>query len=214
MVPDKFINFLLGSTGASAALIGLLFVAIQIAPAHTVGHTAPIERRATTESAFAALANAFFISLGGLVPDVNIGKVTLVAGIIALVGTLRLGGDYLRAHPDRQGRAGAALLLLASFVVYAFELVYAVQLIRTPSDVGPLSNLPYVLLAVYSLGLGRAWSLVRGQNEGILHRLLGPRNVDIPVPAGGGFAPTDPADARDASASSPAPDSGTQAWQV
>ncbi len=77
IVSDKFINFLLGSTGASAALIGLLFVAIQITPAHTVGHTAPIERRATTESAFVALANTFFISLGGLVPDVNIGKVTL-----------------------------------------------------------------------------------------------------------------------------------------
>ncbi len=59
----------------------------------------------------------------------------------------------------------AVALLLASVVVYVLELVYAVQLIRTPSAVGPLGNLVDVLLAVYGPGLGRAWSLIGGQRE-------------------------------------------------
>jgi len=89
--------------------------------------------------------------------------------------------------------------------------VYVRPFIRTPSDVGPLDNLLYVLLAVYSIGLGRAWSLVGGQSEGILHRLLGLQDVDIPVPAfGGGSTSADLADARDAPASSPAPPIGAR----
>jgi len=76
----------------------------------------------------------------------------------------------------------AATLLLASLVVYALELLYAVQLIRTPSAVGSLDNLVDVLIAVYGLGLGRAWSLVGGQSEGILDRLLGPRDVNALEP--------------------------------
>jgi len=171
MITDTFINFMLGSTGASATLLGLLFVAIQIAPARTVGHTAPVGRRATAESTFTALVNVFFISLDGLVPRINIGIVTVVMALIGLVGTLRLGGAYRHARPTtRQGRLRAVTLLLASLVVYTLELWYAVQLIRTPPDVGPLDNLVDVLLAVYGLGLGRAWSLIGSQSEGILDK--------------------------------------------
>ncbi len=118
MIPDTFINFMLGSTGASAALIGLLFVAIQIAPMRTVGHTAPVGRRATAESTFTALVNVFFISLDGLVPGSNIGLVTVVMALIGLVGTLRLGGDYRHARSTRRSGVRAVTLVLASLVVY------------------------------------------------------------------------------------------------
>ena len=182
MIPDKYIIFMQASTGASATLLGLLFVAIQLAPTRTVGPTAPLGRRATAESTFTALVNVFFISLVGMVPGSNIGIVAVILALIGLVGTLRLGGDYRHARLTRQGRVRAATLLLASLVVYALELLYAVQLIRTPSAVGSLDNLVDVLIAVYGLGLGRAWSLVGGQSEGILDRLLGPRDVNALEP--------------------------------
>ncbi len=202
MIPDKYITFMQGSTGASAALIGLLFVAIQLAPARTLGPTAPVGRRATAESTFTALVNVFFISLVGMVPGSKIGGVTVVMALIGLVGTLRLGADYRRARPTRQNRLRAAALLLACVVVYALELLYAVQLIRTPSAVGSLDNLVDVLIAVYGLGLGRAWTLVGGQSEGLLDRLLGPRDVDALAPVSGdGSVPAAPAHERDASAS-------------
>ena len=202
MIPDTYITFMQGSTGASAALLGLLFVAIPRAPARTVGPTAPVGRRATAESTFTALVNVFFISLVGMVPGTNIGLVAVILALIGLVGTLRLGGDYRQTHLTRQGHARAVTLLLASLVVYALELVYAVQLLRTPSAVGSLDNLVDVLIAVYGLGLGRAWSLVGGQSEGLLDRLLGPQDVDALAPVSeDGSTPVAPAHERDAPAS-------------
>jgi hypothetical protein len=206
MIPDKYMAFLQGSTGASAALLGLLFVAIQLAPARTIGNTAPVGRRSTAESTFTALVNVFFISLVGLTPGTNIGTVTVIMALIGLVSTLHLGGDYWRTGLTRQGRLRGATLLLASLVVYALELLYAVQLLRTPSAVGSLDNLIDVLIAIYGVGLGRAWSLVGGQSKGILDLLLGPQDVAIPASTAGGESDlTDPVEARGASASSPAP---------
>ena len=206
MIPVKYIAFLQGSTGASAALLGLLFVAIQLAPARTVGATAPVGRRSTAESTFTALVNVFFISLVGLTPGTHIGIVTVIMALIGLVGTLRLGGDYRHTRLTRQGPLRAATLLLASLVVYALELLYAVQLLRTPSAVGSLDNLIDVLIAVYGLGLAHAWSLVGGQSKGIFDLLLGPPDVAMPASAAGGASkPADPVEARGGSASSPAP---------
>ncbi len=206
MIPDTYLTFMQGSTGASAALLGLLFVAIQLAPAHTVGPTAPVGRRATAESTFTALVNVFFISLVGLIPGTNIGLVAVIMALIGLLGTLRLGDDYRRTRLTHQGHGREVTLLLASLVVYVLELLYAVQLLRTPSAVGSLDNLVDVLIAIYGLGLGRAWSLVGGQSKGLLDVLLGPRDVDAPAPVSeGGSVPVAPAHERDAPASSPAP---------
>ncbi len=182
MIPERYSNFMLGSTGASAALLGLLFVAIQLAPAQTVGAAAPVGRRATAESTFTALVNVFFISLVGLIPGTNIGLVAVILALIGLLGTLRLAGDYRHAPLTRQGQGRAVTLLLASLVVYALELVYAVQLLRTPSAGGALDNLVDVLIAIYGLGLGRAWTLVGGQSTGLLGTLLGSREVDAVAP--------------------------------
>lgn len=205
MIPDKYINFMLGSTGASAALLGLLFVAIQLAPARTVGEAASVGRRATAESTFTALVNVFFISLVGLIPGTNIGLVAVILALIGLLGTLRLGGDYRHTHLTRQGHVRAVTLLLASFVVYVLELLYAVQLIRTPSATSSLDNLVDVLIAIYGLGLGRAWALVGGQSKGLLDRLLGPWDVDAPAPVSeDGADPATPLHERDAPAPSPA----------
>ena len=202
MVPDKYVVFLQASTGASAALLGLLFVAIQLAPARTIGDTAPVGRRSTAESTFTALVNVFFISLVGLTPDTNIGRITVIMALIGLIGTVRLGGDYLRTRLTRQDRLSAATLLLASVLVYALELLYAVQLLRTPSAVDSLDNLVDVLIAAYGLGLVRAWSLVGGQSKGILDLLLGPKDVDVPASTTGGESdPAEPVEARGAPAS-------------
>ena len=101
----------------------------------------------------------------------------------------------------------AVLLLLASVVVYALELLYAVQLIRRPFAVDSLDNLVDVLIATYGLGLVRAWSLVGGQSKGILDLLLGPRDVEMPAStARSEPEPTDAAEARGASA----PERGVQ----
>ncbi len=68
MVPPEFANFFIASASAGGALVGLLFVAVSIAPEQIVAAQAPIERQAVATSAFTALMNAFFISLFALIP--------------------------------------------------------------------------------------------------------------------------------------------------
>src|SRR5262249_59061145 len=62
MVPSDFNAYFSASATAAAALVGLLFVAISLAPESTVARSAPLRRRAIAVSAFTGLLNAFFIS--------------------------------------------------------------------------------------------------------------------------------------------------------
>jgi hypothetical protein len=66
VVPPEFANFFIASASAGAALVGLLFVAVSIAPEQIVTHRAPMERQAVAGGAFTALINAFFSSLAAL----------------------------------------------------------------------------------------------------------------------------------------------------
>src|SRR5205823_252942 len=77
MVPAADQPFFAASMGAAAALLGLLFVAVSIAPERTVGAGAPIERQMVAESVFTALINAFFVSMGGASPGIPLGAVAL-----------------------------------------------------------------------------------------------------------------------------------------
>jgi hypothetical protein len=97
MVPPSYGPFFAASAAAAAALVGLLFVAVAVAPERIIKREAPPERQAVAESAFTALVNAFFISMGGLVPAVNIGDVALGISIASLLGTLTLAWK-LRPH--------------------------------------------------------------------------------------------------------------------
>jgi hypothetical protein len=102
MVPQDFFTFFATSAGAGAALVGLLFIAVSIAPHRTVKAEAPIERQAISASAFSALLNAFFISLSALIPRANLGIVTLLLGCIGMLSALSLTWNLLKS-----GQAGA-----------------------------------------------------------------------------------------------------------
>ena len=84
MVPEAFHDYFVASTGAGAALVGLLFVAVSIAPERTVMSGAPVERQAVATSAYTALLNAFFLSLVALLPQTNLGWAALVLSLIGL----------------------------------------------------------------------------------------------------------------------------------
>ena len=88
MIPAEFTNFFIASASAAAALVGLLFVAVSIAPEQTVTRKAPMERQAVTGSAFTALINAFFLSLVALVPHFNFGSIVVPFSCLCLVTTL------------------------------------------------------------------------------------------------------------------------------
>lgn len=164
MVPGSFHDFLLGSAGASAALMGLLFVAVSIAPERVFGREAVAERRTEASSAFTALINAFFVSLGGLIPGINLGVLAAIMGAVALVQTLSLLRLWVRWRLERRVIHGAVLFLVST-AVYGYEIWTAWPLLSGASDTGALTSVMGLLLGTYAIALSRAWELLGGSER-------------------------------------------------
>jgi len=166
MVPEAFNNFFLASAGVGATLVGLIFVAVSIAPEHIVQSNAPIERRAMAASAFTALLNAFFISFGALIPGI-IGSLTLVMSTLGLTTSSLLAWNLLKERERWQNVVRRVFLILVSFIIFGFEFYYAILIIKEPDNVGNFYTLAALLLAVYGIGLTRAWQLLGARRFGL-----------------------------------------------
>ncbi len=186
MVPTEFRDFFVASTGAGAALVGLLFVAIAIAPERFVMGGAPSERRVVASSSFTALLNAFFISFNALVPHSNIAWLTLAMATIGFTNSIFLAFTALLKPPNWQTGIRRAILILIGFMLYGFELYFAVLLIISPNDAGPIAELTTLVMSAYGLGIVRAWELLGASRFGFL-RWLNPLydiNENGPAQAG------------------------------
>ncbi|HEX6553120.1 MAG TPA: hypothetical protein VF026_10190 [Ktedonobacteraceae bacterium] len=178
MVPPEFANFFIACASAGAALVGLLFVAVSIAPEQTVTRRAPVERQAIAGTAFTALINAFFISLVALIPHVNFGLLIVPFISLFLVSSLIQAWQLLRLRKGWLSFLRRSFLVLLSFVLYGFELVNALQLINDPSQVGFIYSLVFLLLMAFALGLIRAWELLGVHRYGLFGWLNPLRDVN------------------------------------
>jgi hypothetical protein len=183
MIPAAYSNFLVASTQASAALIGLLFVSVSIQPERVFGRQAEAERQALALSAFTALANVFFVSFSGLIPNLSFGVFVVIAGAVAMSQTLALLGLLPKWRRERTLVQGLVLLAISA-AIYGYEIGIGVRLIFTSADNGALTVLLELLLGGYSIGLARAWQLLgapqgRGTISGLWGRLTSrPRAPD------------------------------------
>ena len=180
MVPAAFANFFVASTGAGAALVGLLFVAVSIAPEQTVLEGASLEKRALATSAFTALLNAFFVSLAALIPSSNLGWSGLVLSLVGLSNTFMLGWNLLSQRSHWPNMVRRVVILVVSLVLYGFELYYALQLLRFPGQSNPVFALTALLMGIYGIGLVHAWELIGIRRYGLLCWLSPLRDVPGP----------------------------------
>jgi hypothetical protein len=167
MVTPDFQPFFSASVAASAALIGLLFVSVSVAPERVFGQQSDAVRQAQALSAFSALANIFFISLMSLVPDVRFGIVVTVVSIPAVLQTLALVG-LARQWRSAGLVARGVFLFLTSAAIYGYEFILGLQLWRVPTNKEALINLLLVLMGAYAIGLGRAWELLGAPRSGFI----------------------------------------------
>src|SRR6266516_6147045 len=179
MVPEGMFNYFLASTGAGAALVGLIFVAISLSPKETVMPGAAPERRAVAGGSFLALINAFFISLSALNTSMNLGWNVLTLSIIGLINSLLLGIPLFTRKRSRGNLIANVILVLLSLIIYGNELYQAVNLIRDPGNVGAVYALAGTLQYVYAIGLLRAWELLGVEQIGI-RRWLNPLHIISP----------------------------------
>ena len=166
MVPETFNNFFLASAGIGATLVGLIFVAVSIAPEHNVQANAPIERQAMAASSFTALLNAFFISFGALIPGF-IGPLTLIMSALGLINSSLLAWNLLKERERWQNVVRRVFLILVSIIIYGYEFYFAILIILEPNSVGNIYTLAGLLLGVYGIGLTRAWQLLGARRFGL-----------------------------------------------
>ena len=166
MVPAEFADFFVACAGVAGALIGLLFVAISVAPQWSdAEHRTQLDVRAGV--AFSALTDALVLSLFAIIPGVNLGLVAVVAGGAATGSCLALGLVVLRA-PDLEHRGRQLRLMAAQGVVFVLQIVAGARLLADPHDASNVRELATITVVLFLIGIGRAWQLLGARDTGLL----------------------------------------------
>ena len=154
---------------AAAALTGLLFVALSIAPRSRAAGYPAVIRDVRAAACLLAFTNVLTVSLFGLVPGTNAGYPALVTSVTGLMFTAA-GLRSIIASPQTtlsHLRQQASLIVLLVMAL-GFELGGGIRLIARPDSPGGAQTVSYVLVGLLLIGIARAWELVSDRDTGIL----------------------------------------------
>jgi hypothetical protein len=160
-VVSPYEDFFIASAGASAAILGLLVVAIAVVNADDSNPTTRELRTVLAGSAFVALVDIFLVSTVALTGgSVDLGLSSLAMAILGLLATRRLIPRAKQAGNFSRGARARNLNIVfavASVVSYAAQLGLAAALLADTRSGALQHALVLVLVAMYCSALGRAW---------------------------------------------------------
>ena len=156
-------SFFITSAGASAAILGLLVVAVSVVNADDENPTTRELRTVLAGSAFVALVDIFLVSIVALTGgSVTFGLSSLAMAAVGLLATRRLIPRAKRAGNFSRGfRARRLNIAFASISVgsYSAQLGLAVALLANIRSAALEHALVLVIVALYCSALGRAWEV-------------------------------------------------------
>jgi hypothetical protein len=154
-------NFFIASAGASAAILGLLVVAVSVVNADDANPTTRELRTVLAGSAFVALVDIFIVSIVALTGgSVVFGLSSLAMAVVGLLATRRLipraqrAGNFAR---DSRSRTLNIAFAAMSVGVYSVQLALAAALLANTRNGALQHALVLVIVALYCSTLGRAW---------------------------------------------------------
>ena len=154
-------DFFIASAGASAAILGLLVVAVSVVNADDGDPRTRDNRTVLAGSAFVALIDIFFVSIMALTGgSVDLGLSSLAMAVVGLLATRQLIPRAKRAGNFSRGfRARKLNIAFASISVgaYSVQLGLAVALLAHTQSAVLQQALVLVIVALYCSALGRAW---------------------------------------------------------
>jgi hypothetical protein len=160
-VVGHYESFFTASAGASAAILGLLVVAVSVVNADDANPTTRELRTVLAGSAFVVLVDIFFVSIVALTGgSVVLGISSIAMAAIGLLATRRLiprakrAGNFSRSSPTRLLNLAFASM---SVVGYSAQLGLAVALVANTHSAALQRALVLVIVAFYGSALGRAW---------------------------------------------------------
>jgi hypothetical protein len=164
---NSYSGFFTGSATVAGALVGLLFVALSVAPDRLRGATASVEHQAIAATAFTALVNALFVSLIGLQPGGALRYAAVILGAIGLSNSTALAVRLWRSRGTEPLSRRWPYLLGFIIVVYAAQV--ASGIFATGSAVNDLSV--SFVYALFAIGIARSWELLGLRGGGPLDLL-------------------------------------------
>jgi hypothetical protein len=154
-------NFFITSAGASAAILGLLVVAVSVVNADDANPTTRELRTVLAGSAFVALVDIFMVSIvaltGGSVVFALSSLAMAAVGVLAtrrLIPRARQAGNFSPDSPTRNLNIAFALI---SAGAYSAQLGLAVALLADTQNATLQHALVLIIVALYCSALGRAW---------------------------------------------------------
>lgn len=156
---------------AAAALTGLLFVAMSVAPRRVPASGPVVIRQVRAAAALLSFVNALAVSLFGLVPDSNIGYPAVVMGLIGILFTAAAMRSVVSSKATRYQKLRQAGLFALLFLIFGTELVSGSAVIADPRSDGQVQVIGYALVTSLIVGIARAWELVGDRDTGMLASL-------------------------------------------
>lgn len=168
----------------AGALVGLLFVALSVAPERLRGN-ATAEHQAVAATAFTALIDALFVSLIGLQPGGGLRYGAVTMGGIGLSSSCGLAARLWRAR--KSSGLGRRWPYLLGFII----VVYTAQVISglAASGAAEADLTVAFVYTMFAIGIIRSWELLGYRGGGpfdLLAQRLDSRPPDPPA------APPDP----------------------
>jgi hypothetical protein len=162
-VVGHYEDFFNASASASAAILGLLVVAVSVVNADDSNATTRELRTVLAGSAFVVLVDIFFVSIVALTGGAIVfGLSSIAMAIIGLLATRRLIPRAKRAgNFSRDSRTRKLNLAFASISVigYSAQLGLAIALLTSPHSAALQRALVLVIVVFYGSALGRAWEV-------------------------------------------------------
>jgi len=154
-------SFFITSAGSSAAILGLLVVAISVVNSDDANPTTPELRTVLAGSAFVALVDIFIVSIvaltGGSAVLRTIKPRMATFGLLAtrrLIPRAKRAGNFCRSSQTRILNIAFASI---SAGAYSAQLVLAVALLVNTQSAALQRALVLTIVALYCSALGRTW---------------------------------------------------------
>jgi hypothetical protein len=162
-VVGHYENFFIASAGASAAILGLLVVAVSVVNADDADATTRELRTVLAGSAYVVLVDIFFVSIVALTGgSVALGLSSVAMAAFGLLATRRLIPRAKRAgNFSRSSRSRTLNIAFASISVggYSVQLGLAIALLANTQSAALQRALVLVIVAFYGSALARAWEV-------------------------------------------------------
>ena len=154
-------SFFITSAGASAAILGLLVVAVSVVNADDANPTTRELRTVLAGSAFVALVDIFLVSMVALTGgSVALGLSSLAMAVVGLLATRRLiprakrAGNFSSSSQTRELNIVFASISVGS---YSAQLGLALALLADSRSAALQHALVLVIVALYCSALSRSW---------------------------------------------------------